>query len=53
LKTLVNPSPRPIRLVLEDGTEHVVPAWGMVRLDQQVERVEPVDLSASGASEKT
>ena len=40
-KTLVNPSPRPVRVVLVDGTEHVVPGWGMVRVEQPVQQVEP------------
>ena len=39
----VNPRPQPMRLVLADGTEQTVAAWGMVRLETAVARVEPAD----------
>ena len=42
MKTLVNPSPRPVRLVLVDGSTRDVPPWGMVQVDVDVVRREPI-----------
>ena len=48
MSTYVNPRPQPVRLVLSDGSERTVGAWGLALLPDslRVERAEFEDLTA-------
>jgi hypothetical protein len=39
MSTYVNPRPQPVRLVLSDGTERTVRAWGLAFLPDSVHLV--------------
>jgi hypothetical protein len=47
MSTYVNPRPQPVRLVLSDGSERTVRAWGLAFLPDalQVQRAEFEDLA--------
>jgi hypothetical protein len=47
MSTYVNPRPQPVRLVLSDGSERTVRAWGLAFVPEslQVERAEFEDLA--------
>ena len=43
-RTLVNPRPEALRLVLSDGSERVVPPWGIAVLPRSSAHGQPVDI---------
>jgi hypothetical protein len=44
IRTLVNPRPQAIRLILSDGSERVVPAWGLTVLPRSDAAGHPIEV---------
>lgn len=44
MRTLVNPRPHPVRLVLSDGTERTVGAWGLAFVPERDARGESMEV---------
>jgi hypothetical protein len=43
-RTLVNPGPRAVRLVLSDGSERIVGPWGLAIVPRSAEDGKPVEI---------
>src|SRR5438270_8797711 len=43
-RTLVNPGPRAVRLLLSDGSERIVASWGLAVVPRSAEDGQPIEI---------
>jgi hypothetical protein len=52
IRTLVNPRPEAVRLILSDGTERVVAPWGVAVMPRSDSNGRPVEVKAAFVLER-